>query len=99
MQNPLFVTAQHCIEHKKIENKTKEEILLKIKDLLLTMPDKEIANGESKELEELEKNEEKNSWINFYYDIKEMMEEQTAAMFLNILQNSLENTYAGVYFS
>ena len=31
IQNPLFVTAQHCIEHEKIENKTKEEISLKIK--------------------------------------------------------------------
>ena len=27
IQNPLFVTAQHCIEHEKIENKTKEEYL------------------------------------------------------------------------
>ena len=31
IQNPLFVTAQHCIEHEKTEKKTKEEILLKIK--------------------------------------------------------------------
>ena len=79
IQNPLFVTAQHRIEHEKIENKTKEEILLKIKDLLLTMSDKEISNGKSKDLAKFEKNGEKNSLINFYYDIKEMMEEQTAA--------------------
>ena len=43
------------------------------------MPDKEIANGKSKELAKFEKNGKKNSLINFYYDIKEMMEEQTAA--------------------
>ena len=41
-------TAQHLIKHEKKENKTKEEILLKIKDLLLIMSDKEIANGKSK---------------------------------------------------
>ena len=56
IQNPLFVTAQHRIEHEKIENKTKKKVLLKIKDLLLIMPDKEIANGKSKELAKFEKN-------------------------------------------
>ena len=56
IQNPLFVSAQHRIEHEKIENKTKKKISLKIKDLLLIMPGKEIANGKSKELAKFEKN-------------------------------------------
>ena len=35
------------------------------------MPDKEIANGKSKELAKYEKNEiKKNSFINFYCNIK-----------------------------
>ena len=43
------------------------------------MPDKEIANGKTKELVKFEKNGKKNTFINFYYDIKEMLDEQTAA--------------------
>ena len=39
--------------------KTKQEILLKIKDLQLIISDKEIANDKSKELVKYEKNEEK----------------------------------------
>ena len=56
MEQKFLVTAQHCIKHEKIENKTKEEILPKLKDLLLIMPDKEITNGKSKELAKFEKN-------------------------------------------
>ena len=56
VEQKFLVTAQHCIKHEKIENKTKEEILPKLKDLLLIMPDKEITNGKSKELATFEKN-------------------------------------------
>ena len=59
IQNPLIVTAQHGIAHEKIENKIMEALLLKIKDLLLIIPDKEIANGKSKELAKFEKNGKK----------------------------------------
>ena len=59
IQNPLIVTAQHRIVHEKIENKTMEALLLKIKDLLHIMPDKEIANGKSKELAKFEKDGKK----------------------------------------
>ena len=43
------------------------------------MPDKEIASGKRKELAKFEKNGKKRTFINFYYDIKEILEEQTAA--------------------
>ena len=59
IQNPLIVTVQHRIAHEKIENKIMEALLLKIKDLLLIIPDKEIANGKSKELAKFEKNGKK----------------------------------------
>ena len=40
-----YSSTSHQTREKR---KTKEEILLKIKDLLLIMSDKEIANGKSK---------------------------------------------------
>ena len=43
------------------------------------MPDKEISNSKSKELVKFEKNGKKNIFINFYQDIKEMLDEQTGA--------------------
>ena len=50
IKTPIFVTEQERIESNKIENKTKADIMMQIREFLSEIPDRDIASAKEKEI-------------------------------------------------
>ena len=78
IKTPVFVMQSDRIQYNKIENKIKKEIIIQINELLKYISDKELSMVKSKEFKKRKNKVKPKELVDFYYNIKCIIDEQNA---------------------
>ena len=88
IKTPIFVTPREHEEHCKIEKRKKSDILSKIKNIIVQMPDNELANSFMKECIKGERLKHQEL-VGSYYEVKESLSVQSALVAVEPADNEI----------
>ena len=78
IKTPVFVMQSDRIQYNKIENKIKSEVIAQIDELLKYISDKELSMVKSEEFKKRKNKVKHKKLVDFYYNIKSIIDEQNA---------------------
>ena len=78
IKTPVFAMQSDRIQYNKIANKTKSEIIVQIDELLKYISDKELSMVKSEEFKKRKNKVKHKELVDFYYNIKSIIDEQNA---------------------
>ena len=70
---PVYVTEQERLDAEKVENMTKAEITIKILEATNILDDEDMQLFHEERFQKNIKNKNKDSYINFYYEVLEII--------------------------